>query len=151
MPPQKQIRGPVFEDRIHRFDAVLLAEGAEPAASELHRTGGVRAQPEIAGQILVQRGDVEVTEAVSFIVRAKAPAIIAVEQKLCYAPIGRNPESTVGRLEELKYPFGGEAIFITHRNVDNRGGAGAISPKAEEAGAGCPRPQLSFMILEQVG
>ena len=64
----------VFEDRIHGLDGVPFAVGVETIAGQLHRPGAVRAQPEIAAEVFVERGDVVKTQAVPFGVVTKTAA-----------------------------------------------------------------------------
>src|SRR5688572_16508345 len=59
--PETQVTCPVFEDRMHFSDAVLFAVGGEAAARQLHRSRSVRAQPQIAAEIFIERGDVGIT------------------------------------------------------------------------------------------
>src|SRR5439155_3714437 len=73
--PEAHATGAVLEDPVHIFDAVLCAVRAETAARELHRARGVRDHPQIAAEVFVECGDLEVTQPVSFGVGTKETAL----------------------------------------------------------------------------
>ena len=55
--PEADTTGAVGQNPAHRIDAVLLAISDKAFAHQLHRSGGIRAQPEISARVFVNRRD----------------------------------------------------------------------------------------------
>ena len=55
--PEAHTASAVSQNYAHRVDAVLLAISDKAVAHQLHRPGGIRAQPEISTRVFVKRRD----------------------------------------------------------------------------------------------
>ena len=55
--PEANTASAVSQNHAHRVDAVLLAISDKAVAHQLHRSGGIRAQPEISTRVFVKRRD----------------------------------------------------------------------------------------------
>ena len=64
--PKGEMTGTVLEHMVDRLDTILLAIRAEATTRQLHHAGAVRAEPEVAPEVLVDGRDVEITQPVAF-------------------------------------------------------------------------------------
>ena len=64
--PKGEMTGTVLEHMVDRLDAILLAVRAETTTRQLHHAGAVRAEPEVAPEVLIDGRDVEITQPVAF-------------------------------------------------------------------------------------
>ena len=55
--PEADTTGAVSQNPAYRIDAILLAISDKAFAHQLHRSGGIRAQPEISARVFVKRRD----------------------------------------------------------------------------------------------
>ena len=102
-------------------------------------------------EIFVDRGDIEVAQAVAFAVGAEALVCIGVGKELQQASRRGNPESPVGSLEELKHPGRRRQIArICEVEIDNRRIVGVVCTEAEEAVEPRGRPEMPVVVLQQV-
>ena len=109
----------ITKDVVDCGDSVLLVVSEKTVTFEFHRSGHIRAQPEVAVHVFVQRGDFMKAKTAASRVRPKSLITLGrVGKEFDQSGICREPESMFGGLEKLEHPFGGHACFLT-TDVDN--------------------------------
>ena len=145
---EAEVASLVLQDRVDIADAVQLAERRETIASELHRSGGARREPEVAVAVFSERVDAVVHEAVPLGVRVK-PAIVrvALREELRQSLSGGDPESPVGRLEQLIDPHVRQAVRDGERAAYDRGRVALVRLQFDKARVACRQPEMACAIF----
>ena len=135
--PKGEMTGTVLEHMVDGLDAILLAIRAEATTRQLHHAGAVRAEPEVAPEVLVDSRDVEIAQPIAFRVRTEATVFIAHVKEFCEPSCGGHPEPAVGRLEQLKYPRRRQTVLVSvpiaEPGVNDRGLAVRPGAQPKEA------------------